>query len=358
MKLKTSFFFLAILPVLALLIFVLSGCKPTTAATKETGNNAEEHEHDELVAEGEMLTLPALQPTALNGSPLRVVATTSVIGDVVAQVGGDAISLTVLIGPGVDSHSYQPGAQDLTVVENAHVIFVNGWDLEEALVHDLETIGAGVSIVPVSAGIPPLTVEGSGHEDEGEGGEETDEHAHTGADPHVWFNIHNVEQWVENIEHVLSELDPANAETYANNAETYLEELEELEMYVTSQLEQIPSESRILVTNHDSFSYFADEYGFEILGTVIPAASTLAEPSAADLAGLITEMEEHGVCTIFAETSVSDTLAQTVAGELEGCDEVKVLLLYTEALGSAGGGADSYIGMFRANVDAIVEGLR
>jgi len=123
-------------------------------------------------------------------------------------------------------------------------------------------------------------------------------------------------------------------------------------------LEQIPSESRILVTNHDSFSYFADEYGFEILGTVIPAASTLAEPSAADLAGLITEMEEHGVCTIFAETSVSDTLAQTVAGELEGCDEVKVLLLYTEAIGSAGGGADSYIGMFRANVDAIVQGLR
>ena len=112
------------------------------------------------------------------------------------------------------------------------------------------------------------------------------------------------------------------------------------------------------MTNHDAFGYFAQEYGFTVLGTVIPSISTLAEPSASDLAELITEMGEHGVCTIFTETTVSDALAQTVAAELDGCDNVQVLKLYTGALGPAGSGADSYIGLFRANIDAIVAGLR
>jgi ABC-type Zn uptake system ZnuABC Zn-binding protein ZnuA len=112
------------------------------------------------------------------------------------------------------------------------------------------------------------------------------------------------------------------------------------------------------VTNHDTFSYFAQEYGFSVLGTVIPTASTLAEPSASDLAGLIKAMEGQGVCTIFTEITVSDTLAKTVAAELDGCDQVQVLQLYTGAVGPSGSGADSYISMFRHNVDMIVAGLR
>jgi ABC-type Zn uptake system ZnuABC Zn-binding protein ZnuA len=319
----------------------------------------EEDEHDhEHEAEAEMLVLPELPAAELNGEPLRVVATTSLIGDVVAQVGGDAIDLTVLIGPGQDSHSYQPAAQDLTAVANAHVIFVNGWNLEEGLVDDLENIGEDVPIVPISANIEPLTFGEDEHDDEGEEHEEEDEHGHSGADPHVWFNIHNVEQWVENVEHVLSELDPANADTYQANAASYATALAELEAYTIAQLDSIPEENRFLVTNHDSFSYFAEAYGFTVLGTVIPSVSTVAEPSASDLADLIAEMEAHNVCTIFTETTVNDALAQTVAAELDGCETVQVLKLYTEAVGSDDSDVDSYISLFRANVNALVAGLK
>jgi ABC-type Zn uptake system ZnuABC Zn-binding protein ZnuA len=330
----------------------------------ESGDHADEHEHS-----AEMLVLPELQAAELGGEPMKVIATTSIIGDVVAQVGGDAIELTTLIGIGQDAHSFEPTAEDLTAVARADVIFINGWDLEEGLVHDLEEIGEDVPIVAISANIAPLAPgedeleheeEGEEHErehDEHEAGEE-EHHEHSGADPHVWFSIHNVEQWVENVESVLSDLDPANVDAYESNAASYRSELESLEEYAASQLAQIPEEKRLLVTNHDSLSYFARDYGFELIGTILPAASTLAEPSASDLAGLIDKMELHELCTIFTEKSISDNLAQTVASELGGCSVVKVLPIYTGSIGMPDSGADSYIGMYRANVDAVVSGLR
>lgn len=357
------------------------GAEPAVEIAEDHGDDEEHEGEDEHGHEGEdehghaeeaeMLMLPALDAVALNGAPLQVVATTSIIGDVIARVGGTAIQLTTLMGPGQDPHSYTPAARDLTAVANAHVIFVNGWDLEEGLLRDLEAIGENAPIVPISANIQPQAFgahspdeehghEGEdeyGHEDEDEHEEDEHGHEHSGADPHVWFSIHNVEQWVENVAHVLSDLDPANAEMYESNAAAYKDELEALEAYAAAQLAAIPEQNRFLVTNHDSFGYFAREYGFEILGTVIPGVSTLSEPSASDLAGLIAEMAEHGVCTIFTETTVSDSLAQTVAGELSACDDVQVLQLYTGAIGPAGSGADSYVGMFRANVDTIVSGL-
>ena len=330
----------------------------------EHDEDSDEHEH-ENEADAEMLALPELSAVELSGEPLRVVATTSIIGDVVAQVGGETIDLTVLIGPGQDPHSYEPAARDLTTVAASHIIFVNGWDLEEGLEDDLENIGEDVPVVAISANIEPLAFgedahdeheEGDDHE-EGDEHEEGDAHGHSGADPHVWFSIHNVEQWVENVEHALSDLDPANAEVYEANAAAYLAELEALEDYAAGQLSQIPEDNRFLVTNHDAFGYFAHEYDLTVLGTIIPSASTVAEPSASDLAELITEMEEHAICTIFTETTVSDALAQTVAGELSDCEEIQVLQLYTGAVGPEGSDADSYIGMFRANVDAIALGL-
>lgn len=333
----------------------------------------EEHGDDEHESEATILTLPVLSAADLNGDPLRVVASTSIIGDVVSRVGGEAIDLTVLMGPGQDPHSYEPAARDLTEVARAQVIFVNGWNLEENLVEDLEAIGEDAPVVPISANIAPLAFgegdddheEGEAHQDgeeheEGDDHDEEEEHEHHqgGADPHVWFSVPNVEQWVENVLRALSDLDPANAERYEANAVAYLEELLELEDYAAEQLGQVPQADRLLVTNHDAFGYLAEDYGLTVLGTVIPSTSTLAEPSASDLAELISAMNENGVCTIFTETSVSDSLAQTVAAELTDCDDVRVLKLYTGALGPPGSGADSYVGMYRANVDEIVSGLR
>lgn len=293
--------------------------------------------------ETEVLTLPTLSAANLDGEPLQVIASTSIIGDVVAQVGGDSIALTTLIAPGQDPHSYEPGAQTLTAVAQADVIFVNGWDLEESLVHNLESIGKDVPIVAISANIEPLPLK---------------DNEHSGADPHVWFDIQNVVQWTENAAQVLAELDPANAGVYQANAAAYKAQLANLEADVREQLATIPAENRVLVTNHDSFGYFAQAYDFEILGTVAPGSSTIAEPSAADLTALIGTMKEHGICTIFTETTVSDSLSQTVAAELDECEAVQVVPLYTGAIGPAGSGAESYIAMFRANVEAIVTGLR
>ncbi len=327
----------------ALFLAACSGGRET-AVPGATDDHAGEAE-----AAAGVLALPELRAAALDGVPLKVVATTSVAGDVVAQVGGEAIELTTLIGAGQDAHGYQAAARDLTAVAEADVIFVNGWDLEEGLAADLKQIGADVPIVPISAAITPLLFAETG-------GDEEHDHGHV--DPHVWFSVRNVEQWAENARVVLSALDPANAAVYESNAAAFGEELEALQAYAEAQMGSVPEEARFLVTNHGSFNYLADEYGYTVLGTVIPATSTLAEPSASDLAELISQMEAHGVCTLFTETAVSDRLAQTVAGELAGCAEVRVVPLYSGSIGPAGSGADSYTGMFRANIEAIVEGLR
>ncbi len=297
-----------------------------------------------------MLTMPPLNAIDLQGEPLDVVATTSLIGDVAKQVGGDAIKLTTLIQPGQDPHSFEPAARDLTAVAAADIIFVNGWNLEEGLIGELETIGEDVLIVPISAGITPI-MSVDDHADE-------DEHSFAGIDPHVWLDIEHVERWTKNVQNVLSGSDPDNAGIYQVNADAYLAELNELEAYTAAELLKIPESNRYLVTNHDAFSYFAYRYNFTLLGTVIPSVSAVAEPSASDLTQLIAQMKEYGVCAIFTETTANDSLAHTVANELTGCEEVKVLQLYSGAIGSPGSGLDSYNGMFRANVDTIVDGLK
>ena len=160
----------------ASLLVLLLGCGGETAVSTPTNH----------ATDAEMLTLPELTAAELDGAPLKVVATTSIIGDVVAQVGGKAIDLTTLMGPGQDPHSFEPSARELTAVADAHVIFVNGWDLEEALAQDLADIAGDVPLVPISANIEPLAFGEDGHE------AEADEHDHGSVDPHVWFSAANV----------------------------------------------------------------------------------------------------------------------------------------------------------------------
>lgn len=304
----------------------------------------------------EQLTLPTLAAADLNGSKLRVVATTSIIGDVVAQVGGEAIDLTILMAPGQDPHSYEPATDQLTAVSRTHVLFVNGWNLEERLLDSLTNIAEQATIVPVSAGITPLAPSGTVHADEADHADE--EHDHGNIDPHVWFDPTAVQQWVTNIAQTLATLDPANATTYQANATAYQTTLDTLSADIETQFATIPPAQRVLVTNHDTFTYLAHRYGFEILGTVIPSFSTLAETSAGNLSDLIQDMQTAGVCTLFTENTVNPQLAETVAAELTDCPTVQILPLYTDALGPAGSGADSYLGMMQANVTTIVNGLK
>jgi len=332
---------------LALLLIMLIGAACSDA---KIVNSSEQDQSD-----GNMLSLPTVRPVQLGERPLQVIATTSIIGDVVANVGGSDIELKTLMDLGQDPHSFEPGAAELTAVATADVIFVNGWDLEEGLADDLATISGTTPVVAVGANIDPLT------DGDGERISEGDSHVshdHSHADPHTWFSVPNVQQWVENITLILSDLDPDNKASYEENARAYLLELEDLDTYHREQIATIPVEKRILVTNHGVFNYFAQEYGMQIVGTVIPSTSTQAEPSAGDLAQLVKDMELVGACTIFTGVFASDDLAKTVAQEMSDCDKVKIVPLYTGSLGPNGSGADSYTSMIKVNLDRIVEGLQ
>ncbi len=323
---------------LILLLLLLAGCgAPASGGTAPPS--------DGLAP----LALPELEPVArAAGERLQVVATTNVIGDVVGRVGGAAIELVTLIGAGQDPHGYQPAPSDLIRAADADVIFINGWQLEEGLLRDLQNAASGVPLVPISASITPLPF---GEE------EPDDDHEHGVADPHVWLDPHLVRQWVENVRLALGALDPAQAAEYDANAEAYLEELDDLIQYATEQLATIPDGRRQLVTNHASLAYFARAFDFKVIGAVIPSASTVSEPSAQSLAALVDRMAEAGVCTIFTDNAANQSLARAAAAELQGCAEVKVLPLYTGSLGAPGSGAESYVGMMRLNVDTIVAGL-
>ena len=164
-------------------------------------------------------------------------------------------------------------------------------------------------------------------------------------------------QWVDNVATVLSALDPANAAAYGARAEAYTAELNQLAQELATQLATVPATNRKIVTNHNVFTYFAAEYGFEVIGTVIPNASTTAEPSARSVANLVQLMQAEGVCTIFTENTANSQLAETIGRELRHCSAVQVLPLFTDALGPAGSGADSYLGLMRTNAATIVAGL-
>lgn len=344
--------------------------QPTTNVTEEhpeeeEHSDAGEHAEGEEHSEEELLVIPDLNGIAVaDGEKLRVVATTSIIGDVVRNVAGDTIDLTVLMAEGQDPHSYQPTAADLTVASQAHIVFVNGWDLEEGLIADLEGAVENGVIVPISAGIEPF--EGAAthdeHSEEDEEHAEEEEHMEEGEhaehehpfDPHVWFDPANVLVWVHNTEEVLSAVDPANATTYHDNAGAYEAQLAELEHYITDGVAKIPEANRKLVTNHDNLGYFARAYGFEVIGTILPGVSTGTEPSAADLTELIEAVNTAEVKAVFIENTVGEGLA-TVLNEETGA---QVYELYTDAVGPVGSGAETYIGMVKADVDILVEALQ
>ncbi len=187
------------------------------------------------------------------------------------------------------------------------------------------------------------------------GGESFEEHDHGPLDPHFWFDPLRVKIAVDEIVHLLEEADPDGAEFYEANAEAYKAQLDELHSWSVTQLEQIPTENRLLVTSHDTLSYFAKLYGFEVIGTVIPSTlSTEVDPSPQELGHLIEEIEEFGVGAVFGETTVSERLAQTIAEETGA----KLVRLYSGSLGDADSEAATFIAMLRTNVERIVEALK
>jgi ABC-type Zn uptake system ZnuABC Zn-binding protein ZnuA len=334
----------------------------------------DEHDHDHDDDHDGGMVIPEIAPAQLSAdNPLSVVASTSIIGDVVSRIAGDAAQVDVLMPRGQNPHSYEPTPRAMAAVEGSYIVFVNGLDLEEVLMEAIENV-AGSYIVPVSAGIAVLDGEGHDHDDddhnEDDGhdhddddhGEdehhEEDDHDHGAGDPHFWFDPNNVIIWAENIADALISADPANADTYAANRDAYIAELEALDLEVRNLVASVPRARRKLVVDHVTLDYFAQEYGFEVIGEVIPSVSDQAEPSARDIARLAEEIREEGVRTIFIGGTAGrglQNLVQAVADEVG--EDVSIVSILTGSLAPAGSRGDSYLDFVRYNAEQIVSGL-
>jgi len=297
----------------------------------------------------------ALSPVSLEqGEKLRVVATTSLIADVAANVGGDRIELAQLIPTGADPHGFTPAPQDLRTLNDAHVIFINGLGLEESLLPVLENLDRPVPLVAVNDGIEVIELgEPAGAETEEEHADEGG-HDHGNVDPHAWFSVPNVQVWTGNIATTLSALEPAQAEAYAAAAVSYQETLDALDRELRSQIDAIPDEARKVATDHQALGYLAKEYGIEVVGAIVPSFSTLASASAQEMAALQERIKTQGVKAILVSTTVNPQTANRLAQDLG----IRVVPIYTGSLSEADGPAATYVEFMRSNVSAIVEALR
>jgi len=290
---------------------------------------------------------PSAQPAATpSGQRVVVVTSLPIFATMVEAVGGDLVSVSAVLPPGTDPHTYQPAPRDVAKLAQAALVVYNGGDLDPWMERQLEAVGSRARVVALSAGLePPPGIE-AGHDHEHEGTPEA-EHEQ-GVNPHFWLDPDFGIVYVERIAEALAEVDPAHAETYRANAERYSQEIRTFDEWAKGQIATIPPERRKLVTFHDAFPYFAAHYGLELVGVVI--LSPGREPSPQEVAQLVERIRQEGVPAIFVEPQFNPKLAQTIAQEAG----VRVLELYSDA---APAGLD-YLGMMRQNVTNVVEGLR
>jgi ABC-type Zn uptake system ZnuABC Zn-binding protein ZnuA len=267
-----------------------------------------------------------------------VLTTSTILADIARNVAGDRLTIESLLPIGADPHSYQPTPQDTAKISQVKVLIVNGADYEHFLTALLENADGQRTLIEASAGLRLRTDPESGH----------------GADPHLWLDPNNVTAYVENITEGLTHFDPNEAEAYQSNASAYTAQLQELDAWIRGQVEQIPPERRVLVTNHEAFGYFAERYGFTVVGTIVESFSTDASPSAQQMAGLIDQIRQSKAPAIFLDASDNPALAQQIAAETG----VKVVTdLHLESL-TDGAPAGTYIDLMKYNVTNIVEALK
>ncbi len=304
---------------------------------------------------------PAATPVPATTAParLKVVATFSILGDFVANVGGDKLNLSVLVPAGGDAHDFEPAPSDAARIADAALLFENGVEFESWLDALYKASGSKAGRVIVSDGIElrasgeHLAEQAASHAtpDAKEAGHTQGEH-----DPHVWQDVKNAIRMVRNIETALVIADAPNAGVYKANAAAYIAKLEALDAEIVQAVEALPSAGRKIVTSHDALGYFGERYGFDIVGEVIGGLSTEAgEPSAQEVVKLVDAIEAQGVKAIFPESVTNPKLVERVAVEAG----VKVGgELYTDALGEPGSSGATYIDAMRTNVKTLLDALK
>jgi zinc/manganese transport system substrate-binding protein len=282
-----------------------------------------------------LLACVALIVTALpaRAEPLKVVASFSILGDLVGNVGGNDIEVTTVVGPDSDAHVYSPTPVDAKRIADAKLIIVNGLGFEGWLPRLVQSSGGKAKIVTATDGIAPLRL---GND----------------ADPHAWQSVGNAKVYVANIRNALSAVDPANTERYRTNADAYLAKLDALDREVRDAIAKLPSARRKVISTHNAFGYFAAAYGIEFIAPL--GVSTESEPSARDIAKIITQVKQAKIPAVFLENVSDPRLMQRISAETGA----KVGgTLYSDGLTGEKGGAPTYIDMVRHNIKALTRAL-
>jgi zinc/manganese transport system substrate-binding protein len=266
-------------------------------------------------------------------APLKVVASFSILGDFVKNVGGDRVEVTTLVGPDGDVHVYTPAPADARKIADAKLLVVNGLGLEGWLPRLLQAAGGKASIVTATSGIAPLKL-GSD------------------ADPHAWQSVANAEKYVANIRDALAAADPPDAQVFRRNAQAYLARLEALDGEVRQAVDQIPPGRRKVISTHDAFGYFAARYGIEFIAPI--GVSTEAEASARDIAKIIAHVKAEHIPAVFLERISDPRLMRRISAETGA----KIGgTLYSDSLSDEKGDAPTYIDMVRHNIRTLTSAL-
>lgn len=274
-----------------------------------------------------------LSTTSLWAEELKIVASFSILGDMVEQVAGDHASVETIVGPDADAHVYQPNVADARAVAEADVIFVNGLGFETWSETLIAESGTSAQVFLATNGITPLEVDGK-------------------IDPHAWNALSNGAIYIQNIAATLSDMAPEHADVFAANASAYIAQLDALDASARAKLDALPENRRTVVTAHDAFGYLEASYGLTFLAPV--GIDTEAEPAARDLAVLIDQLKADGAAALFVENITSPDLIEQIS------EETGIKMggrLYSDALSERGGPATSYIEMFSHNLGALVEAL-
>jgi ABC-type Zn uptake system ZnuABC Zn-binding protein ZnuA len=267
-----------------------------------------------------------------------ILTTTTILADVTRNVVGDRLSMGSLLPVGADPHAYQPTPQDMAKISESNLLIVNGAGYEQFLEGVLENAGEQKEPLEASAGLRLRK----------------DPKNESEVDPHLWLDPNNMIVYVENIREGLTNFDPDGTEVYKTNASAYIDQLTELDAWINGQIAQIPPQRRVLVTNHEAFGYFAERYGFTVVGAILPSFSSDSSPSAQQMADLIDQIKLHEAPAIFLDASDNPNLAQQIASETD----VKVVTdLHLESL-TDGAPAATYLDLMRYNVTKIVEALQ
>ncbi|KLK90393.1 metal ABC transporter substrate-binding protein [Microvirga vignae] len=296
---------------------------------------------------GSLALAGSLMPAAAQTSEkLKVVATFSILGDLVRHVGGERVDLTTFVGPNGDAHVYSPTPADGRRLTEAKIVFTNGLKFEGWIDRLVKSSGTKAATIEVSRGLKPL----EGEEEHGHN--HGHDHGHEGVDPHAWQNIGNAKIYVANIRDALIAADTAGSAAYEANAADYLAKLEVLEAELKDLVAKIPADRRKIITSHDAFRYFEDAYGIDFVSP--QGVSTEAEASAKDVARIIQQIKREKISAVFVENVSDARLMERIAKETGAKIGERV---YSDALSDSNGPAGTYIDMMRHNIRAFSAAL-